>query len=86
MNLDTGNFHSDNIYGELEQVAAYALNVQVKVVVMGPDKKKEPADLAGWPRSCVTWAIAATSCWNTKRTKTRGKPALRSWRKCEAFA
>jgi sugar phosphate isomerase/epimerase len=44
VNLDTGNFHSDDIYGELERVAPYALNVQVKVVVSGPDKKKQPTD------------------------------------------
>ena len=46
VNLDTGNFHGDDIYGELQQVAPYALNVQVKVVVSGPNKKKEPADFA----------------------------------------
>lgn len=44
INLDTGNFHGDDIYGELERVAGYALNVQVKVVVSGPDKKKVPTD------------------------------------------
>ena len=44
VNLDTGNFHSDDIYGELERVAPYTLNVQVKVVVSGPDKKKQPTD------------------------------------------
>jgi len=44
INLDTGNFHSDNLYGELEQVVPYAVNVQVKVVVHGPDKVKKPAD------------------------------------------
>lgn len=44
VNLDTGNFHSDDIYGELERVAPYALNVQVKVVVFGPDKQKKPSD------------------------------------------
>jgi hydroxypyruvate isomerase len=44
VNLDTGNFHSDDIYGELERVAPYAVNVQVKVVVSGPDKKKEETD------------------------------------------
>lgn len=46
INLDTGNFHSDDIYGDLAQAAPYALNVQVKVVVAGPDKKKQPADFA----------------------------------------
>lgn len=44
VNLDTGNFHSDDIYGELARVAPYALNVQVKVAVSGPDKQKKPAD------------------------------------------
>ena len=44
VNLDTGNFHSDDVYGELERAAPYAINVQVKVVVSGPDKKRQPAD------------------------------------------
>jgi len=44
VNLDTGNFHSDDIYAELEKAAPYALNVQVKVVVSGADRKKKPAD------------------------------------------
>jgi sugar phosphate isomerase/epimerase len=46
VNMDTGNFHSDDIYGELERIAPYALNVQVKVVVSGPKGKKEPSDYA----------------------------------------
>jgi sugar phosphate isomerase/epimerase len=46
INLDTGNFHTADIYGDLEQAAAYSLNVQVKVVVSGPDGKKEPMDFA----------------------------------------
>ena len=44
VNLDTGNFHSNDVYHELEQAAPYAINVQVKVIVSGPDKKKQPAD------------------------------------------
>ncbi|PQO47077.1 sugar phosphate isomerase/epimerase family protein [Blastopirellula marina] len=44
VNLDSGNFHSDEIYGELAQIAPYALNAQIKVVVSGPDKKKVPTD------------------------------------------
>jgi sugar phosphate isomerase/epimerase len=46
VNLDSGNFHSDDIYGELAQIAPYAINVQVKVVVSGTDGKKQPADYA----------------------------------------
>lgn len=44
VNLDTGNFHSDDIYGDLARVAPYAVNVQVKVVTSGPDGKKQPSD------------------------------------------
>jgi sugar phosphate isomerase/epimerase len=46
VNLDTGNFHSEDVYAELERAAPYALNVQVKVVVSGPDGKKKPSDYA----------------------------------------
>lgn len=46
VNLDTGNFHSDDVYAELEAAAPHAINVQVKVVTSGPDKKKKPADFA----------------------------------------
>lgn len=44
VNLDSGNFHGDDPYGELERIAPYALNAQVKVVMSGPDRKKVPAD------------------------------------------
>ncbi len=44
VNLDTGNFHTDDIYGDLARCAPYAINVQVKVVVTGANRKKEPAD------------------------------------------
>ncbi len=46
VNLDTGNFHSEDLYGDLAKIAPYAVNVQVKVVVSGPDKKKQPSDYA----------------------------------------
>ena len=44
VNLDTGNFHSDDIEGDLAKLAPYAVNVQVKVVVSGPDGAKRPMD------------------------------------------
>lgn len=46
VNLDTGNFHSDDLYGELAQLAPYALNVQIKVVVKPMNGKPEPADFS----------------------------------------
>ncbi len=33
VNLDTGNFHSDDVYGDLARVAPFAINVQVKVSI-----------------------------------------------------
>jgi sugar phosphate isomerase/epimerase len=44
VNLDSGNFHEGDPYAELERIAPYALNAQIKVVMSGPEKKKEPAD------------------------------------------
>jgi len=45
VNLDTGNFQSDDVYHDMERTAPYALNVQVKVTLRGPDGKRQPADL-----------------------------------------
>jgi hypothetical protein len=30
--MDSGNFHSKDVYGELEKIAPYTLHVQVKVL------------------------------------------------------
>ena len=46
VNLDTGNFVSDDPYAELEQCAPYAVNVQVKVKMKSKTKgEKYDADL-----------------------------------------
>lgn len=44
VNMDTGNFHGSDVYADLARIAPYALNVQVKVVVSGPDRSKQPTD------------------------------------------
>ena len=44
VNLDTGNFHSSDVYAEIAQLAPYAINVQVKVSLSGPDGKRQHAD------------------------------------------
>lgn len=44
VNLDTGNFHSEDVYADLAQLAPYALNVQVKVVVHPEGGSKQPTD------------------------------------------
>lgn len=44
VNLDTGNFHSDDIYGDLARVAPHAVNVQVKVVITPEGQPRQPTD------------------------------------------
>lgn len=44
INLDTGNFHGDDVYAELAQVADRAINVQVKVAITPSSGVKEPTD------------------------------------------
>jgi sugar phosphate isomerase/epimerase len=45
VNLDTGNFRTEDPYGDLAKCAAYAVNVQVKVEIQKRGAEKGPADL-----------------------------------------
>jgi sugar phosphate isomerase/epimerase len=45
VNLDTGNFHTDDPYSDLEKIAPYAVTVQIKTEIERGDRKKEEADL-----------------------------------------
>ena len=45
VNLDTGNFHTDDPYADLARIAPYAVNVQVKTEVSRGSGPKEEADL-----------------------------------------
>ncbi len=44
VNYDSGNFRTDDPYRDLERIAPYAVNAQIKVAITR-DGKKEPADL-----------------------------------------
>ncbi len=46
INLDTGNFHTDDPYADLVKIAPYAVNVQMKGEVHPRGKGVEPADLS----------------------------------------
>jgi sugar phosphate isomerase/epimerase len=46
INLDTGNFHTPDPYGDLSKCAPYAVNVQLKVEIQKRGEKAQPADLA----------------------------------------
>jgi sugar phosphate isomerase/epimerase len=45
VNLDTGNFRTDDPYADLAKLAPYAVNVQVKTEIQRAGQKKEEADL-----------------------------------------
>ena len=44
-NMDTGNFHTEDPYAELEKIAPRAVTCQVKVEMAAKGKKKEAADV-----------------------------------------
>jgi sugar phosphate isomerase/epimerase len=46
VNLDTGNFHTADPYGDLARIAPYAVNVQVKTEISATGKPKQDADLS----------------------------------------
>jgi sugar phosphate isomerase/epimerase len=46
VNLDTGNFHTADPYADLERLAPYAVNVQVKTEIQRKGRSQEEADLA----------------------------------------
>jgi sugar phosphate isomerase/epimerase len=46
VNLDTGNFHGEDPYADLAQLAPYAVNVQVKTEISRKGGKAEEADLS----------------------------------------
>ncbi|MFA6543995.1 MAG: sugar phosphate isomerase/epimerase family protein [Limisphaerales bacterium] len=47
VNLDSGNFHTENPYDDFAQIAPYAVNVQFKTEIKRKGaKESEPADLA----------------------------------------
>jgi sugar phosphate isomerase/epimerase len=46
VNFDSGNFHGEDVYAELAQIAPYAVNVQIKVVISPRGQKKQPSDFA----------------------------------------
>jgi sugar phosphate isomerase/epimerase len=45
VNLDSGNFFSEDPYQDLERIAPFAVNVQIKTEMRKPDGTRYPADL-----------------------------------------
>jgi sugar phosphate isomerase/epimerase len=46
INLDSGNFKTEDPYGDLERIAPYAVCAQVKTEIQPRGQEKQPADLA----------------------------------------
>lgn len=46
VNFDSGNFRGEDVYAELAEIAPYAVNAQIKVVVSPGGQKQQPADFA----------------------------------------
>jgi len=46
VNLDTGNFDGADVYADLEKLAPYAVNVQVKVAVTPAGQAKQPSNFS----------------------------------------
>ncbi|MBA4107579.1 MAG: sugar phosphate isomerase/epimerase [Pirellula sp.] len=46
VNMDTGNFYSDDVYGDLAKLAPYSINVQVKVLIKPAGQDVQPTDLS----------------------------------------
>ena len=45
VNFDSGNFRTEDPYGDLEKIAPFAVNAQIKVALKTPDNKHQEADL-----------------------------------------
>ncbi len=54
VNMDTGNFYSADVYGDLAKLAPYAINVQVKVLIKPEGQDVQPADLGRLARMLRT--------------------------------
>jgi sugar phosphate isomerase/epimerase len=44
INMDTGNFRTADVYGDLAKLAPYSINVQVKISIHPAGKTDEPSD------------------------------------------
>ncbi len=78
VNFDSGNFRSTaDPYAELEQIAPYAVNAQIKVEI-APNGKKEPTDL---PRVISILRDAGYSGWVALEYEASEEPleAIPGW-------
>ena len=70
VNFDSGNFGGADPYGDLAKIAPYTINTHIKVSL--DRRQADPADYRRLAKILGTRATAATSPWNSRKTKTRG--------------
>jgi sugar phosphate isomerase/epimerase len=71
INLDTGNFHTDDPYADVARCAPYAVNVQVKVEMRRRNQGVEPAD---YPRLVKILRDAGYQGWVALEYEAREDP------------
>ena len=72
INWDSGNFHTEDPYGDLTKIAPYAINVQLKMEMKPKDKKEgEPADV---PRLLKILRDANYQGWFTLEYEVKADP------------
>ncbi len=77
VNLDTGNFHSQDPYADMARLAPYAINVQVKTEISREGKKEEEADLAR-----VVSLLREDPLLGVCRPRIRGQRRILDVRRC----
>lgn len=73
--MDTGNFHGEDVYAELEQIAPYTLHVQVKVVTSAQGRGREPSD---YPRLAKILGDVGYRGWICLEYEEREDPRVAS--------
>lgn len=73
INWDSGNFHTEDPYGDLAKIAPYAINVQLKMEITRPDKTKEASDV---DRVVKILKDANYQGWFTLEYEVKGAEAL----------
>jgi sugar phosphate isomerase/epimerase len=71
VNLDTGNFHTDDPYADIARCVPYAVNVQIKVEVRRRDAGTEAAD---YPRLAKILRDAGYQGWVALEYEAREDP------------
>jgi sugar phosphate isomerase/epimerase len=74
INWDSGNFHTEDPYGDLAKIAPYAINVQLKMEMSPKGSKKGEGQLADVPRLLKILRDANYQGWFTLEYEVAADP------------